>query len=699
MDRSHLYFETSPWLIILCLLLGAGYAYFLYQKKGPWSKRTNYMLAFLRFCLASLIAILILEPLFEQLKNSYVPPSYVLAIDNSLSISADNNGSLQDSALMNRLDNLRTKLEDEDYEISIRSFSGNLAASDLSEISFTHPSSDLHQLLQSIRSDFEGKNLAGVILLSDGIYNRGISPEYARYNFPIFTLGLGDTIPKKDLNLKALYYNKVSYQGNKFPLVAEIGQNGFTGANVGVVVESNGKEIQRKSVTLEEDLQQVDFQLEADDIGLQHYVVRVDTLTDEFTHENNLRHAYIEVIEGKEKILLVGASPHPDMKAILNALGKNPNYEVTLYIPGIQEIPEQVLASPDFNAIILHQIPSKIPINFSSSITSLMEKGLATWYILGNQSDLVAFNNENNTLAIQRIVNENDQVLPQLAANFNLFRFNEAFYEALSLFPQVSVPYGEYMLGGGAQSVLYQKVGNIATEKPLLVIGSQQNRKTAVLAGEGIWKWRIQEYAETGNADGFDDFVSKTVQYLSAKDDKRRFKVYPLKNEYTDNEPVIFESEIYNEIFDPVFNHTIHLVISNEAGNSESFQFTTNPSNTRYRITGLDEGIYQYRAETTIDGKKYDIEGEFSIEKLQLENINLMADHELLRKISANSRGQFYLPANFNSLEEDLLQQEVKSIIYTEEQFLPVINLWWFFVLLILLISVEWFLRKYNGSY
>src|SRR5690606_38764080 len=141
------------------------------------------------------------------------------------------------------------------------------------------------------------------------------------YNFPIFTLGLGDTIPKKDLNLKALYYNKVSYQGNKFPLVAEIGQNGFTGANVGVVVESNGKEIQRKSVTLEEDLQQVDFQLEADDIGLQHYVVRVDTLADEFTHENNLRHAYIEVIEGKEKILLVGASPHPDMKAILNALG------------------------------------------------------------------------------------------------------------------------------------------------------------------------------------------------------------------------------------------------------------------------------------------------------------------------------------------------------------------------------------------
>ena len=162
---------------------------------------------------------------------------------------------------------------------------------------------------------------------------------------------------------------------------------------------------------------------------------------------------------------------------------------------------------------------------------------------------------------------------------------------------------------------------------------------------------------------------------------------------------MIFESEIYNDLFDPIYNQTIQLEITNEEGNSENYQFTTNPSNTRYHITGLDEGIFQYRAEATLDGKKYSTEGEFTIEKLQLENLNLTANHGLLRKISGNSRGEFFHPSDFNSLEERLLQKEVKSIIYSDEQFLPVINLWWFFILLILLISVEWFLRKYNGSY
>ena len=698
MDRNQIFFETSPWLIILCLLLGAGYAYFLYQNKGPWSKRTNYVLALLRFCLASLIAILILGPLLEQVKNAYVPPTYVIAVDNSLSIPASVD-SMEALQLMEKVADLRNKLKDKDYEVFVRSFSGTIDELDLSEVDFSHPSSNLHQLLQSIRSDYEGKNLAGVVLLSDGIYNRGASPEYARYEYPIYTLGLGDTIPKKDINLNALYYNKVSYQGNKFPLVAEIDQNGFTGTSLEVTVQKDGQTLQRKMITLEDNLQQVDFELEANDIGLQHYIVRVDTLGDEFTHVNNLGHAYIDIVEGKEKILLAAASPHPDIKALLSALEKNQNYEVTLYIPGIQEIPAATLASPDFNAIILHQIPSKAAVNLPTSINALIEKGISTWYILGDQSNLIAFNNENTTLSIQQMVDENDQVLPQLAPNFKLFKFNEAFYEALSWFPQVSVPYGEYSLKGSTETVLLQKVGNIATGKPLLVIGSSQNVKTAVLAGEGIWKWRLQEYAESGSGEGFDGFVSKIVQYLSSKEDRRRFKVYPLKNEFIDHEPVIFDSEIYNDIFDPVYNQTIELEITNEEGNSENYQFTTNPSNTRYHITGLDEGIYQYRAVAALDGKKYSTEGEFSIKKLQLENLNLTANHGLLKKVSGNSRGEFFHPSEFNSLEERLLQKEVKSIIYSDEQFLPVINLWWFFVLLILLISVEWFLRKYNGSY
>ncbi|NJL13340.1 MAG: hypothetical protein HC913_10285, partial [Microscillaceae bacterium] len=49
MNRSSLIFPHSPWLILVCLLIGLGYAFLLYQKKSPWSLSLNYVLAFLRF--------------------------------------------------------------------------------------------------------------------------------------------------------------------------------------------------------------------------------------------------------------------------------------------------------------------------------------------------------------------------------------------------------------------------------------------------------------------------------------------------------------------------------------------------------------------------------------------------------------------------------------------------------------------------
>jgi hypothetical protein len=52
-------------------------------------------------------------------------------------------------------------------------------------------------------------------------------------------------------------------------------------------------------------------------------VVQLVGQPEEFTAQNNSRDAYIEVIDGKEKILLLAAAPHPDIKAIKSALEKN----------------------------------------------------------------------------------------------------------------------------------------------------------------------------------------------------------------------------------------------------------------------------------------------------------------------------------------------------------------------------------------
>jgi hypothetical protein len=60
--------------------------------------------------------------------------------------------------------------------------------------------------------------MGGVVLMSDGIYNAGISPLYSTFNFPVYTLGIGDTLQHVDVAIKNVSYNKIAYEGNKFPV-------------------------------------------------------------------------------------------------------------------------------------------------------------------------------------------------------------------------------------------------------------------------------------------------------------------------------------------------------------------------------------------------------------------------------------------------------------------------------------------------
>jgi hypothetical protein len=57
---TEIIFQSSPWYVGFCLLLGAVYAFLLYQPAPAWSKQINWLLAFLRGALVSLIAFLLL---------------------------------------------------------------------------------------------------------------------------------------------------------------------------------------------------------------------------------------------------------------------------------------------------------------------------------------------------------------------------------------------------------------------------------------------------------------------------------------------------------------------------------------------------------------------------------------------------------------------------------------------------------------
>jgi hypothetical protein len=221
----------------------------------------------------------------------------------------------------------------------------------------------------------------------------------------------------------------------------------------------------------------------------------------------------------------------------------------------------------------------------------------------------------------------------------------------------------------------------------------------AVLTGDGVWRWRLDEYAETQKTEGFDDVFSKLIQYLSTREDKRKFRSFPLQNEFTSSESVIFESQVYNELYEQVFGQKIEIELEDEKGEKFEYSYITSPGNSRYRIGGLTEGVFKYTSSTDLNGVKQSVRGEFLVSEQNIESQNLTADFNLLRKWSANTGGNFYTVNDLQKLESDFAKVEAQSLIHSEESFNPLINLKLVFFFLLALISVEWFTRKYMGGY
>ncbi len=687
---QRLIFDYSPLYFVLCLFLGVGYAWLLYTARYTWSKTLNRTLFALRALLVSALLILLLGPVLRQTKNLFEHPTVVFLIDNSRSVKE----GTDTTRLLKSLRIEANDLKRMDRQIEWSSLDG---VSD--SVYFTHGSSDLSSALKQASNRYEGKNLAGIVLVSDGIYNNGISPLYQPLRVPVYVVGTGDTTQRTDLVLKNVAYNRVVYQGNKYPLRAEVGINGLPDQNITVTVRSLGKILKQVTKNTEnKPLLDFDFQLDALDQGIQRLEIRVEPQSGESNAANNRATAFVEIVEGKKKILVLAASPHPDLKALRTVVEKNSNYEFLVHLVGIKELPASSLNMQDIDLVIAHQSPDPEG-RTTALLSNFLKAKVPALIVVGARTQLQALPTSGIPITFEPS-GQRDEVQAVLNPGFQDFGFSVNLSTLVGRYPPVSVPFGKFTLPTAIKPILYQRIGNVVTERPLLYLAVQETQKIGILVGDGIWKWRLSEFQETGKTVGFDELFSKILQYLSTKDDKRKFRCFPVQQEFASDGPVVMESQVYDDLFEPIYGNTIEIELRSEDGKMNTYRYVTGPgSSSRYRIGGLKEGIYRFTASTELKGKKEIVRGEFIVVEQNQESRNLTADFNLLRKMAAGTDGIFYRDTEISRLSEDLSAGEAKTTIHSEESFNPLINLKWVFFLLLLLISAEWFLRKFAGSY
>ncbi|MDZ7934420.1 MAG: VWA domain-containing protein [Emticicia sp.] len=694
--KSEFIFQSSPWFILLCLLAGGIYAFVLYQNKKTFSPLQNRLLAIIRGILVSLLAFLLINPLLRNNKSAIEKPTVVLAVDNSSSMT--HSGQAKLDALKKNLQELKESIEAKGASVEIQSLDEEANNQNIADIKFLKKRSDLSQMLANIKSSYEGRNLTDVILVSDGIANEGISPTYGKYNFNIHAVGLGDTTQRRDVKLNAIFANRIAYLSNKFPIQAEVSSYGFQGKSTTVLLKQAGNVIDKQVVSFDkqDDLKQITFYVTAQLKGMQRFTVEVAPLNAEFSTKNNAKDAYIDIVDGKEKVLLVALAPHPDVKALKSIIEKNDLYELTIKI--IQSDDLNQIGSQPFDVLILHQLPDIYGVG-GNVVSRLLAQGKPTLFVLGNQTNITSFNGIQQTLSIAAQAGKADKVTAKFNNNFSLFNLDADKLSLLERLPPILAPFGDYKPTAGSEIILYQRVGSLTTPKPLLIANTTTARKSAVLAGEGLWLWRLEEFSLTDKQEIIDEVIMKTLQLISVKDDKRKLRVYPISPDFSVDEKVIFENEAYNDIYERIYNQDIKLEVIDEKGKVRSFNYTTTKDNSRFEITGLPEGAYRYKAATQVLGKGEVVDGQFVVRNTDLESLNTTADFNMLRTLANQNNGKFFVANQLEKLKDFLSSNKAPDKVTSVEEMNEFINLKWVFFVLLLLATVEWSIRKYLGSY
>jgi len=679
------------WMVGLSVVAGFFYAWFLYRKRNQFEIKNwlYYLLFSLRFVSVFTISLLLLNLLIKWENVDVQKPILVLAIDNSESMQLNDKEKINKS-----ISTIQNELN-EKYDLKTYLFGQKITNNSLAN--YSDKETDISELVNEVQNNFSGRNLGAVILLSDGIINRGENPTNNSFvqEVPFYSIAWGDTTIKRDLAINKVLSNKFAYLGNTFPIEITVESNEFKGRQTKVTLKEGENLIAEQQITFTKNsqLSNISFNIEAKSGGLKSYTLQVTPLEGEFTVNNNTREIFVEVIENKEKILILSSAPHPDIAAIVNTIQGNEAYTCDYF--NAEEFKGKIDL---YNLVIFFQIPSLSGLG-NRFIQEAINKNIPCLFTVGAQTNFSVLNSLPVSFSLTSQSQKPNEVFPSYNKAFSSFSLDDKILKYINQLPPLYAPFGGYKTAVNANVLFTQKIGTINSSNPLLFFQEVNSNKYGFVCGEGLWRWRINDFTQNQNHENFTNLVGKIVQYLASKENKKPFRIFG-KNSYKENENIEMDAELFNEINELVNEPELIIEITNDKGKKYPFTFNKNFKNYHLDAGLLPPGNYTYSSKVNLGGKSYSESGKFRIEKLFSELVNSIANHNLLQTLALKSSGKMFYPGKEKDLVEMIKnREEIKPMSFTNKQFKDAINIKWIFIFILILLSTEWFLRKRNGYY
>ncbi len=670
---------------------------------GRWA------MGLVRFCALGIIGFLLLEPLIQSIEYDEEKPVTVVLIDESMSVLARTEGTTADT-LNAYARALVEDLTERGMDVERYGFAGDLRpiVGIDSAFRWDGAQTNLNEAIRALAPRIENRNVAGMVLASDGLINRGASPVYGVQwpNLPVWTVGLGDTAAVRDRWINGVNHNAVAYLGNAFPVQAFVESQGMEGRSGQIDVLHNGKVVASESweTNGNSERTKLEFMLTAESTGLQKYILRIDSSAGEFDTTNNQRVIYIDVLESRRIIACIGAAPHPDLGAIRMALESLESYDIQVFdVASLRNPNDLTDALNSADVVIAHNLFGKRWGGMQWTKLLAMND-LPVWWMAADESTWDALQ-QPNELGVQMTTSGDltQTHQAQLNPTFTALEWPEGLAEAVREWPPILGPFEQVTWSPAWSTLANRQFGDVETNDAFWGLrGSSSGSKQLLCIGEGLWRWRMRSFAQTRSHDLFDTFIQRQVQFLAAEDLRKRLIVQTEKRIGADQR-MQFSGQAFDAAWTPMRDATIELKLTDEK--DQVFTRTMLPAARGFAADfgRMPAGTYRWQALSTLDGTAFDDAGMVIVEDSQIERTHAAADLDVLAQVAEATGGSFlgyWKNIEATAVGDAIAAAGIPSTIRHEQTQLQAAIDWRSWLLLALaLLTVEWIVRRRNLGY
>lgn len=572
----------------------------------------------------------------------------------------------------------------------------------------------------------EGKPFRAILLFSDGVHNIGKDPLRVaeEMHTPVYTIPVGKGDSGKDIRIVEVGMPDRIYENMEISFPVTVSSTGFLGEKAQLFLRVLSAPKQGLTV-----VDTLHFSLPEDEMertltvrfrpnwGSGKYRLRVEIppFPEEQIKENNIRDLICHVEKSRIRVVLFANAPDPSIGAIRRILEADSEvvFNSKIWQTGSRFYEENFspLQWDSIDVVILFQLPS---VEFPELLWQELIKGIVNFhkpflFVAGKPVDIKKLKSLSERLPGDLLFSiEKKSLSPFLTSEGEAHPLMGMAFQEGSLTPkeiwnhlppldsyltQIDLkPEARILLEGETPMARMGNPGS-SIRFPLLVLFQRKNERSIFVFGEGLYRWDLSPWGIGKTNSAWGGFLSNAMRWLARGSPSRPVQFMSKLSSVSAGERVQWIVQVLDEMARPLPNAEVRLHFSSQipelvleqtsGGLYQGQNYFTNP------------GPVQVIAEAQFHGR---ILGRDTLEcevmPFTPEMSRSTPNPGLLREISRITAGRCFSP---DSLDQIFSAIDLSPEQITEKKVFNLLHSLWMFLLILLSLAVEWFVRKRVG--